>query len=154
MGKANWYWDTKNRRWTLRDGAGVTQLLVDNGGVAVTNMNVTSTGTLSAAQVQTIKIKAGNTVSKGIAVAGTLPLTNIGSGSVTTVTLTGVASAGIAVGDLIFGRADGALIANVGVAGLLIPTTNVVTVMLANTNPASVGSFPPIGFKAWVQGYS
>lgn len=154
MGKANWFWDTKNRRWTLRDGTGQPIMYGSGAGIETANVNVTSTGSISAAQVQTIKIKAGNTVSKGIAVAGTLPLTNIGSGAVTTVTLTGVASAGIAVGDLIFGRADGALIANVGIAGLLIPTTNVVTVMLANTNPASVGSFSPIGFKAWIQGYS
>jgi hypothetical protein len=88
----------------------------------------------------------GGTISVLLGLTGTLPgITGIGSGGVAVATMTGVASAGVAAGDIIFGVPKAALGGHTGIVGWHVPTTNVINAYIANTKPDSEGSFVPVG---------
>ena len=146
MGKANIYF--KNGKWNIdgQFGTRVAEFLQDG-------LRLPGTGTLSNANIGTLatleKARIGGLhyLTGVLKATGTTPgVSSIGSAAVTTVTLTNVASLGLAVGDLILANPKQALAGHIAYGGAHVPTTNVVNIYLANTKPDSAGSAPAIGW--------
>ena len=128
MGKANIYFDSANNRWVVRDKYGVDSLRIGINGVDL------------------LRVGGGGTLGLITRLSGTIPgISAIGSGAVAVATITGQASAGIAVGDLIFGMPRAAIGGNTGIVAYIVPTTNLVNAHIANTKPDSAGSFVSVG---------
>ena len=154
----NWFWNSVASRWELRGiakgepiayandlGLGVPQNL--QVGQVATIGRTLNVGTLAV--IQQIRVGVGATLAWIEKVIGTTPAVSaIGSGAVTTVTLTNFASLGIAVGDKVFCNPKQALAGHIAFGGAHIPTTNVINIYLGNTKPDSAGSAPAIGWDA------
>ena len=137
----NWFYNHVSGRWELRSGKqGAPAMSIEEAGFNIHGR----TGTLGAIDVLNVanlgqaRVGGGGNISLIKKFTGTLPATTVGTGQTGVATMTGVASAGIAVGDIVFGNAKGAL-SDGGIAGWIVPTTNVVTARLSS------GAFPNIG---------
>lgn len=138
LGRAqNWYFNPVNQAWEVRGKAGTVRASIDEVGVYGVNARFT-TGTLAIANIANLKVAGGGTISLIQKFTGTLPTVTVGTGQTGIATMTGVGSAGIAVGDMVFGNAKAAL-SDSGIAGFIVPTTNVVTARLTS------GVFPNVG---------
>lgn len=144
----NMYWNPVRKRWEVKGIAkGNVPLFVDDSGlgsdVGIRTAQVASITTLHNTRA---RIGDGGTISLIKKFTGTLPaITGIGSGATAVNTLSNVASAGIAVGDLVFGNVKAALGGHTGLGGFFVPTTNVVNAYIQNTKPDSAGSFVAVG---------
>ena len=93
----------------------------------------------------------GTDIAKILLLIGTLPaIAAVGSGATAVATITGVASAGIAVGDRVTGQPLAAFAGHLGLGGFFVPTTNVVNAYIQNTKPDSAGSLIPKGIALTV----
>jgi hypothetical protein len=148
MSRANFFWDSKNRSWTFRGSNGNPAAYIYDGGFVfpektgtIANVNV---GTL--ATLNTTKIGGGTTITKVAKHTGTIALAAIGTSAIAVATVSGLGSANIAVGDLIFYTLKGAATAASVFAGkAYIPTTNVVCIDVGNTLDTGGGSLPAVG---------
>ena len=149
MGKANFWYNSRDRRWELRRRDGTCIAFWSDDGYSRDEQGrvVAGVATLQTGQVGTLRIAAGDNVSRLFSAIGTSPaVAAIGSASTVVATLTGMGSIGAAVGDKVFGNPKQALAGHIAFGGLHIPTTNVLNVYLANTKPDSAGSAPAIGW--------
>ncbi len=108
-------------------------------------VRVAGVGSLADARVQRIIVGVGATLSIITKISGTLPtIAAVGSGATAIATVGGVASSGILVGDFLVLKLYGDPGNNMGVGGYYIPTTNVVNVLIQNTQDAA-GSLAGLG---------
>ena len=129
MGKANWFYDSKDRRWKLRGAAGETIAEFDD---------------TSSKFPKGIVVAEGTEFTKLVKITGTLTgIAAIGSAAVAIGTVTGVTD--VAVGDLIHVMPKAALAGHIGFVGAYVPTTNTVNIYVGNTKPDSAGSLPSVG---------
>ena len=161
-------WNPRAGRWEfwVRDKSGPI-VTIDGNGLSVARgslsynqltvgsllsgntLNIGGIGSIADARVQRL-ILGGGTISLLKKFTGTIALTAVGTGSVAVATISGQGSAGIAVGDLVFGNPKAAL-SGVGIAGFYVPTTNVVNVYISNPNSQGGGSLPATGIDIYVQ---
>ena len=101
-------------------------------------------GSIADSRIQRTLIGGGATLSLVTKLTGTLALAAIGTGAMAVATVTGMGSAGVAVGDLIFGNPKAAL-SRIGLVGWFVPTTNVVNAYIMNPSDQGGGSLPAVG---------
>ena len=146
MAKANWFYNSRDKKWELRDRAGVNVFEVADGGAvkvkgALTGVTDITVGTL--ATLRQMQVGGGATVSFITKVTGTLlGLASVGTNTCAVSTLTGMT---VAIGDTIFVTPKVAISGGIGIAGAYMPTTNTVNVIVTNPNIASAGSLPHTG---------
>jgi len=106
-------------------------------------LNVGGVGSLANVQAASLTVAGGGAVTYLKKMGGTLPLTNVPTAGAAVATITGMT---VAVGDTLYAtvKATG-LIAGIGIAGVHIPTTNVVVAKLVNPAIDTAGSQPAVG---------
>lgn len=149
----NMYWNPTNKRWEV-GGKNKNRpiFFADESGLGSdVGIRSSQTGSFNAvnanAFVNTARvIVGGGTISLIKKLLGTIPLINVGTNSVAVATITGMGSAGIAVGDTIYPtvRAAG-LVAAVIMGQAWVPTTNVVNIALSSPAINTAGSQSPVG---------
>lgn len=117
--------------------------------LAVQNENVGGIGSHASARIAQMKVGGGGTLTYFDCFTGTIALSAVGTNTVTVATISGLGSAGIAVGDLILVNAKAA-IAGVMMGQGWIPTTNVVVVPVVNPSDIGGGSLPAVGVDVFV----
>ncbi len=147
MGKANFWYNARDKRWELRNRSGVLSTFWHDDGYAQDEGGrvTKGIGTLADARIARAMIGGGATLSMLTKNSGTLASVAVGTGLSILGTLTGMGSAAIAVGDLIFLNAKTPSMGNILVYGGFVPTTNVINVFLSNPVLSDVGSIPHTG---------
>lgn len=151
MGKANFWYNARDKRWELRNRSGVVSAFWHDDGYAQDEGGrvTKGIGTITDARIVRAMIGGGATLSMLTKNSGTLASVAVGTGLNVLGTLTGMGSAAIAVGDLIFLNAKIPSLGNVLFGGGYIPTTNVVNVFLNNLVLTDVGSIPHTGVDVY-----
>lgn len=165
----SWCWSPARKAWILTGRTGRVVAAVDengwNGWISTVTQDDTTVGStaliqaaaiagvasLADAEITSLVVAGGGAITKIMKVSGTLPLiTAVGTCAVAVSTMSAVASAGVAVGDLVFVRAKSAIGGHIFMGGAYVPTTNVINFLVANVKPESAGSFVAVGADALV----
>ena len=147
MGKANFWYNARDKRWELKNRSGVLSTFWHDDGYAQDEGGrvVKGIGTLADARIARAMIGGGATISLIDKHTGTVTGLAVGTALTAIGTITGLGSAAIAVGDLVFVNTKVPSLGNVGIAGCRIPTTNVVNVYFNNPVLTDIGSIPHTG---------
>lgn len=139
-----WQWNPQSRRFESKGQDGLVKGYVNATGLGADQLTA---GTL--ATIQATKIGGGAQINKVHKFVGTnLALTAVGTGAVAIATMLGAVCA---VGDSVFASPKADVSArHVGLAGLRVPTTNVINMLLQNSKPDSAGSYPGTGWDVTV----
>lgn len=145
----NWFWNPTAQRWENAGRSGNVTTYINDSGIGVNGV-ATVSKTLNVASLSTlqaVKVGDGQQVDYIRKATGTIAeISAIGTGAIAIGTITGIASLGVAVGDVVFGnlkadRSGG----HVGLAGIYVADVNLIKVFLQNSMPNSAGSFPHTG---------
>jgi hypothetical protein len=113
--------------------------------------NFAGVGSIAQADIPNLKIGAGGGQITLVAkVTGTIALAAVGTATTGVATMTGVGSAGVAVGDIIRIMPKAAQAGGVAISGPYIPTTNVINVYVTNPQPNTAGSLVAVGVDALI----
>ena len=135
MGKANWFFNSRDNKWELRGRFGTEIFHASDQEAKFPN---------SLEVVGTLTIGGGQALTRFGMLSGTIGgIAAIGSAAVAVGTITGMT--GLAVGDKCMIIPKAALAGNVGIVGAYVPTTNTLNAYIANTKPDSAGSLPHSG---------
>ena len=152
LGRAqNWYFNPVTQAWELRGKTGKPIAQFGEAGLntfektaTIANVNVGSTLT-----VNNLVAGGGGAVSFMDKIVGSIALAAIGTAGVAVATVAGLGSASIAVGDIVSVNPKAA-ISGIGLAGVHVPTTNVVNVYVVNPSDTGGGSLPAVGVDVLV----
>ena len=167
MAKANWFYNSRDKKWEIRDRFGVNVFEIADGGAikvkgaltGVTDITVATLSSMQAANVagvasladtriERVKVGGGATLSFLTKLTGTLGgLAAVGTNTVAVATITGMT---VTPGDMVFGTPKVALAGGIGIVGYFVAATNTVNAYVVNPSIASAGSLPHTGIDVTI----